>query len=66
MKLKSNGVLASIMHQRNDVYTGFNRNNHSLPGTDFVMDKIIALPCGWWLNDEDIEKIAETLKSVIN
>lgn len=66
MTLKSKGVLASIMHQRNDVYTGFNRNSDPLPGTDFVMDKIIALPCGWWLYDEDIEKIAETLESVIN
>ncbi len=66
MKLKSNGVLASIMHQRNDVYTGFNQINDSLLGTDFVMDKIMALPCGWWLTDENIEKIAETLESAIN
>lgn len=60
--LKTNGVMASMVHFRNDRYTGFNATNHSdLPHTNYLMDHILAIPCGWWLSDSDLDYIGATL-----
>ena len=55
--LKANGVKPSTMHQRNDWYTGFGSPRSDLPGTAIVMDEILALPCGWWLTDAQIDEM---------
>ena len=64
-RLKEKDVLASKLHHRNDSYSGFHSNSRSLPGTDHFTDRIIGLPCGWWLDEHDISKVAEAvLRSV--
>ena len=55
--LKSHGVKPSILHQRNDWYSGFGTPRADLPGTAMVMDQILALPCGWWLTDAQIDDL---------
>lgn len=55
--LKGHGVKPSILHQRNDVYSGFGTPRAALPGTVIVMDQILALPCGWWLTDAQIDDL---------
>lgn len=55
--LKAHGVKPSILHQRNDWYSGFGTPRADLPGTAIVMDQILALPCGWWLTDAQIDDL---------
>jgi perosamine synthetase len=61
-RMKQQGVMASCLHYRNDTYTGFDAGaSHHLPNTTYLQDHILALPCGWWLVDEDLAVIANTL-----
>lgn len=61
--LKAGGVAASKIHHRNDDYTGFSARRSRLPGTDAFMNSVIGLPCGWWLDDADIERVGEVVRS---
>ncbi|CAG2142581.1 UDP-4-amino-4-deoxy-L-arabinose--oxoglutarate aminotransferase [Cupriavidus campinensis] len=56
--LKDQDVSASILHHRNDTYSGFHAARME-PGseTTYLQDHIIALPCGWWLSDADVDAI---------
>lgn len=60
-RLKANGIQASKLHFRNDAYSGYSAADRKLPGTDKFMAEIIALPCGWWLEETAILAIASTL-----
>ena len=55
--LKKHGVNASCLHHRNDLYSGFGKSFSNLPGTEIAISKMLALPCGWWLTDMQIEKL---------
>jgi perosamine synthetase len=64
--MKHQGVMASCLHHRNDIYTGFDAGaSHRLPNTSYLQDHILAIPCGWWLADEDLEAIAQTLARAV-
>ena len=65
--MKHQGVMASCLHHRNDIYTGFSGGAfHHLPNTAYLQDHILAIPCGWWLTDEDLEVIAKTLARAVS
>jgi perosamine synthetase len=62
--MKQQGVMASCLHHRNDTYTGFHADaSHHLPNTTYLQDHILAIPCGWWLVDGDLEAVANRLAS---
>jgi len=61
-RLKKGGVHASKLHHRNDDYTGFAAHRRPLPGTDEFMSRVLALPCGWWLADEEMDRLIEQLR----
>lgn len=56
--LKANSIKTSILHQRNDIYRGFGTGPSSLSGTEVVMTQFLALPCGWWLREDELQKIS--------
>lgn len=61
--MRQQGVMASCVHQRNDVYTGFHVGAVcNLPNTKHIQDHLLAIPCGWWLLDEDLCTIATALQ----
>lgn len=63
--LKEAGISASIMHYRNDRYTCFNSQEQTdLPNLSDIQSKIIALPCGWWLDKNDLDKITNELRKI--
>lgn len=62
-KLKAEGVGASQIHPRNDVYSVFSKSIRPLPGVDYFAPREIALPCGWWVSENDVRRIANILKS---
>lgn len=54
---KQLGIQCSRLHQPNDVYTGFGSQRRSLENTRGFMRSILALPCGWWLTDEELVSV---------
>ncbi len=59
--LRGNGIKSSIFHQRNDCYTGFGTQRVDLPGTTEIMGQALALPCGWWLTETQVENMINVL-----
>lgn len=65
--LKQRGVMASCLHMRNDIYTGFGASHsNQLPNTEYLQEQILAIPCGWWLHDENLEYIATVLEQSVS
>lgn len=66
--MKAAGIGVNVAHIRNDQYTCFKNFDYVLnanedrPGLEEFNDKYIAIPCGWWVTDEDREYIVETIK----
>lgn len=60
--VKARGVMASALHQRNDLYTGFGGGIVDLPHTSWLQAHILALPCGWWLSVQDIARVASVVR----
>lgn len=57
-KLKASGIQCSKLHFRNDRYSGFGGKSRPLPGTAVLEEEMFALPCGWWLKPDDVDRIA--------
>lgn len=62
-KLSENGIMASELHKRNDSHFFLNDFNQVLPNLDTFYKKMVHLPCGWWVNEEDRDKIVNVIKS---
>lgn len=62
-QLKAEGIQCSRLHQRNDRYTGFAAQSRELPGTDSLEAEMFALPCGWWLDDTEIEAMSVAVEA---
>lgn len=60
--MESNGIMASELHKRNDKHSFLNDFNQSLPALDEFYDKMVHMPCGWWLNQIDRDRIVELVK----
>lgn len=62
-KLKTSGIMTSMVHARNDRHVCIKESTAILPGMDEVSEKLICIPCGWWVSQKDREHIVETIKS---
>ena len=63
MKYLNNlGVMAGKVHQRNDIYSGFNATSINLNSTKQWCSQHLSLPVGWWLEQEDIKEIINIIK----
>lgn len=60
--LYENGVSADQNHPRNDIYSIFKESRRELPGVEYFGARELSLPCGWWVNDEDIYRICDLIK----
>lgn len=61
-KLSEKGIMASELHKRSDYHEYLNDFNSYLPNLDRFYEKLVHLPCGWWVKAEDREKIVESIK----
>lgn len=61
-RMAERGIAVSQVHQRNDVYSVVAESRASLPGLDRVADRMVSIPVGWWVSDDDREYIAETIR----
>lgn len=60
--MNANGISASELHLRNDRHSLFNESKAELPAFDAFYEKMVHLPCGWWLTTADREHIVDTIK----
>jgi dTDP-4-amino-4,6-dideoxygalactose transaminase len=60
-RLADIGVQASKLHRRNDAHAIF-AGDWTLPGLDLFYDRLVHLPCGWWVDSETRERIVDALR----
>jgi dTDP-4-amino-4,6-dideoxygalactose transaminase len=63
--MKQEGVQVSKLHHRTDAYTGFGTAPADLPQTQYFLDHVLTIPCGWWLDDADVEHVIATLRRAV-
>jgi perosamine synthetase len=61
-RLAERGIATSLAHKRNDRHSVFAASRTPLPALDVFFEKMIHIPCGWWVSDEDREYIAATVR----
>lgn len=63
-QLKKAGVSVSKIHHLTSMYTGFGCDSPSLPGAEAFFNKVLGLPCGWWLSDQDVDYVVDTVTNI--
>lgn len=64
--LNDAGIGNGIVHLRNDHYSLFKAfQRDDLPGMDDFGSRMINIPCGWWLSQEDLEYMVEVIKKTM-
>jgi perosamine synthetase len=61
-KMAEHNIMASELHKRNDLHSYLNDFKQELPILDKFYSKMVHIPCGWWVTDEDREKIVTLIK----
>jgi perosamine synthetase len=62
--LNAEGIMAGVVHVPNDTYTCFAQSKADLPGVREFSANQLSLPCGWWLDAEDILHVANRVKEL--
>jgi perosamine synthetase len=60
--MKTNGIVASPLHLRNDRHTVFKNPNIKLPNLDEFYNEFVHIPCGWWVTKRLRKKIVNTIR----
>lgn len=60
--MKTQDIMVSQVHVRNDIHTAFKAFRRNLPGVDEFTREQVSIPVGWWISDEDREKIAKAVE----
>lgn len=55
-------VLASPLHHRSDTHSVFAESKCDLPNMDKWYKSYVHIPCGWWVDSENREKIVDAVK----
>lgn len=60
--LAENGIGNSLVHKRNDLHSLFATSWTPLPGVDSFYSRMLHIPCGWWVEPDELAYIAALLK----
>lgn len=60
--LHDQGIESSQVHARNDKHTGYDYPNGPLPGLDLFDAMQLNIPCGWWVSEQDRDKMVEAIR----
>lgn len=63
-KLKNAGIMTSQVHNRNDLNSCVSDFKCDLPNITELEQKLICIPVGWWLTQENLDYIIKTIKEV--
>jgi dTDP-4-amino-4,6-dideoxygalactose transaminase len=55
----ASGVLASKLHRPNNYHSIFRSSCVELPGLQKFYSRLLHIPCGWWVSDEDRERMVD-------
>ena len=64
--LKQKGVMASAVHQRNDVHSCVRAYGARLPKLNVLAQEILCIPVGWWVTDADRARIVGTMRAFLS
>lgn len=62
-KMEEAGVMVSQVHERNDRYSCVREYASVLPGLDSVSERMVSIPVGWWLSEQDRAHIVSTIRA---
>jgi len=60
--MHENGIAVSQVHERNDKHTCVREFVSNLPNLERTISKVVSIPVGWWVSDEDREYIVDCIK----
>jgi dTDP-4-amino-4,6-dideoxygalactose transaminase len=60
--MKECKIVASQVHERNDKHTCIKDYKSPLPTLDKTIGKVVSIPVGWWVNNEQREYIVDCIK----
>lgn len=60
--MSDRGVQTDLVHVRNDKYTCFQKFQAPLPILDIWEKCYVNIPCGWWLTEQQLVHIAQSIK----
>ncbi len=60
--LRAKNVYASKVHLRNDIYSCFGQPTRGLPGVDYFQAHALSLPCGWWVESQELEYVVDAIR----
>ena len=60
--MEKNGIMASPLHHRSDTHSVFADSRCELPAMEEWYKSFVHIPCGWWIDDEKREMIADVIK----
>ena len=59
--MKENNIMASQVHNRNDINSCVSDFTEELPNLDVVEQDLVCIPVGWWLEQGDLEYIVSKI-----
>jgi len=59
--MKDRGIMVSQVHVRNDIHTCFKEFRRNLPWVEEFTREQVSIPVGWWVTDQDREKIVQSV-----
>jgi dTDP-4-amino-4,6-dideoxygalactose transaminase len=62
-KMDEHGIHTSQVHNRNDEHYCVGRFRRLLPSLDDVVGRMVCIPVGWWVSNEDREYIADCIQA---
>lgn len=61
--MKKCGITVSQVHERNDKHSCVAEFKSDLPMLDATIGKVVSIPVGWWVTEEERNYIVECIKS---
>lgn len=60
--MKECNIVVSQVHERNDKHTSVKEYRIPLPTLENTIGKVVSIPVGWWVNQEEREYIVDCIK----
>lgn len=60
--MKNSNIVVSQVHERNDKHTCVAEFKSSLPELDRTIGKVVSIPVGWWVTEEERQYIVDCIK----
>lgn len=60
--MKKCEIMVSQVHERNDIHSCVKEFRTHLPSLDQITPRLVSIPVGWWVTEEDREYIASSIK----